>query len=65
MMTDDIEVKRLSRLIAILTQLQTKRLLTATELAEKFLISKSYNIKIYCVVILFVTNLIQLPKYQN
>ncbi|QQD14266.1 hypothetical protein [Sphingobacterium sp. UDSM-2020] len=46
MMTDDIEVKRLSRLIAIPTELQTKRLLTATELAEKFSISKSYNINI-------------------
>lgn len=39
-MRNDIEVKRLSRLTAILTQLQTKRLLTATELAEKFSISK-------------------------
>lgn len=34
------DTKRLSRLTAILTQLQTKRLLTATELAEKFSISK-------------------------
>ena len=32
----DNETKRLSRLAAILTQLQTKRLLTATRLAEKF-----------------------------
>lgn len=31
--------KRLSRLTAILTQLQTKRLLTASELAEKFSVS--------------------------
>src|SRR6478735_1606336 len=31
--------KRLPRLTAILTQLQTKRLLTATELAEKFEVS--------------------------
>ncbi|MEN5197548.1 tetratricopeptide repeat protein [Sphingobacterium faecium] len=46
MMTDDMEVKRLSRIIAILTQLQTKRLLTGAELAEKFSISKSYNINI-------------------
>ncbi|TJZ61498.1 YafY family transcriptional regulator [Sphingobacterium olei] len=34
------DTKRLSRLTAILTQLQTKRLLTASELAEKFSISK-------------------------
>lgn len=33
------DTKRLSRLTAILTQLQTKRLLTATELADKFLVS--------------------------
>ena len=33
------ETKRLSRLTAILTQLQTKRLLTSTELAEKFSVS--------------------------
>ncbi len=33
------ETKRLSRLIAILTQLQTKRLLTSTELANKFSVS--------------------------
>jgi len=33
------DTKRLSRLIAILTQLQTKRLLTATELADKFSVS--------------------------
>lgn len=36
----DNNTKRLSRLTAILTQLQTKRLLTATELAKKFLVSK-------------------------
>jgi predicted DNA-binding transcriptional regulator YafY len=36
----DNNTKRLSRLTAILTQLQTKRLLTANELAEKFSISK-------------------------
>ena len=35
----DNDTKRLSRLIAILTQLQTKRLLTATTLAEKFGVS--------------------------
>ena len=34
------DTKRLSRLTAIITQLQTKRLLTATELSKKFLISK-------------------------
>lgn len=33
------DIKRLSRLNAILTQLQTKRLLTATELADKFSVS--------------------------
>ncbi|MBC6109938.1 helix-turn-helix transcriptional regulator [Pedobacter fastidiosus] len=33
------DTKRLSRLTAILTQLQTKRLLTATELAKKFTVS--------------------------
>jgi predicted DNA-binding transcriptional regulator YafY len=33
------DTKRLSRLTAILTQLQTKRLLTATELANKFSVS--------------------------
>lgn len=33
------DTKRLSRLTAILTQLQTKRLLTASELANKFLVS--------------------------
>ncbi|MBC8051696.1 MAG: YafY family transcriptional regulator [Sphingobacteriaceae bacterium] len=37
---NDTDVKRLSRLTAILTQLQTKRLLTASELADKFLVSK-------------------------
>ncbi|MBN9379900.1 MAG: YafY family transcriptional regulator [Chitinophagaceae bacterium] len=36
---DNTEAKRLSRLTAILTQLQTKRLLTATELADKFSVS--------------------------
>jgi predicted DNA-binding transcriptional regulator YafY len=36
---NDNETKRLSRLTAILTQLQTKRLLTATTLAEKFNVS--------------------------
>ncbi|SHJ25135.1 WYL domain-containing protein [Mesonia phycicola] len=33
------ETKRLSRLTAILTRLQTKRLLTSTELADKFSVS--------------------------
>src|SRR3989337_270374 len=33
------DTKRLSRLIAMLTQLQTKRLLTATSLADKFNVS--------------------------
>jgi predicted DNA-binding transcriptional regulator YafY len=37
-MNDD-ETKRISRLTAILTQLQTKRLLTATELSHKFSVS--------------------------
>lgn len=37
---NDTDTKRLSRLTAILTQLQTKRLLTAAELAEKFSVSK-------------------------
>ncbi|TKC10166.1 YafY family transcriptional regulator [Pedobacter polaris] len=37
---NDNDTKRLSRLTAILIQLQAKRLLTATELAEKFSISK-------------------------
>jgi predicted DNA-binding transcriptional regulator YafY len=36
---NDNDTKRLSRLTAILTQLQTKRLLTAKSLAEKFNIS--------------------------
>ncbi len=36
---NDNETKRLSRLAAILTQLQTKRILTATGLAEKFSVS--------------------------
>ena len=35
----DNDTKRLSRLTAILTQLQTKRMLTATELAAKFSVS--------------------------
>lgn len=37
---NDNDTKRLSRLTAILTQLQTKRLLTASELANKFSVSK-------------------------
>ena len=36
---NDNDTKRLSRLTAILTQLQTKRLLTSTILAEKFNVS--------------------------
>ncbi len=36
---NDNDIKRLSRLTAILTQLQTKRLLTATTLADKFSVS--------------------------
>lgn len=36
---NDNDTKRLSRLTAILTQLQTKRLLTSTELANKFSVS--------------------------
>lgn len=36
---NDNDTKRLSRLTAILTQLQTKRVLTATELADKFSVS--------------------------
>lgn len=36
---NDNDTKRLSRLTAILTMLQTKRLLTATELANKFSVS--------------------------
>lgn len=36
---NDNDIKRLSRLTAILTQLQTKRLLTASALADKFLVS--------------------------
>ena len=36
---NDNDTKRLSRLTAILTQLQTKRLLTASELANKFSVS--------------------------
>lgn len=38
-MSDNKDTKRLSRLIAILTILQTKRLLTASELATKFSVS--------------------------
>ena len=38
-MTNDNATKRLSRLTAILTQLQTKRLITATALANKFKVS--------------------------
>lgn len=38
-MNDSKDTKRLSRLTAMLTQLQTKRLLTATELADKFSVS--------------------------
>lgn len=37
---DDIELKRISRLTAILTVLQSKRLITASDLASKFSISK-------------------------
>jgi predicted DNA-binding transcriptional regulator YafY len=36
---ENTDTKRLSRLTAILTQLQTKRLITATELASKFSVS--------------------------
>lgn len=36
---NDNDIKRLSRLTALLTQLQTKRLLTARELADKFSVS--------------------------
>jgi predicted DNA-binding transcriptional regulator YafY len=36
---NDNDTKRLSRLVAILTQLQTKRLITATALANKFNVS--------------------------
>jgi len=36
----DNDTKRLSRLTAILTQFQTKRIITATNLAEKFNVSK-------------------------
>lgn len=36
---DNKDIKRLSRLVAILTQLQTKRMLVAAELAEKFNVS--------------------------
>lgn len=39
-MNENNDTKRLSRLTAILTQLQTKRLLTASELADKFSVSK-------------------------
>lgn len=36
---NDNETKRLSRLVAILTQLQTNRVLTSTKLADKFSVS--------------------------
>lgn len=36
---NDSDIKRISRLIAILTQLQTKKILTSTTLAEKFGVS--------------------------
>lgn len=36
---NDNDTKRLSRLVAILTQLQTKRVLTSTKLSEKFRVS--------------------------
>lgn len=36
---DNTDIKRISRLTAIITQLQTKRLLTATQLAQKFDVS--------------------------
>ncbi|MGO2101437.1 MAG: helix-turn-helix transcriptional regulator [Psychroflexus halocasei] len=36
---NDNDIKRLSRLTAIVTQLQTKRLITSTSLAEKFAVS--------------------------
>jgi predicted DNA-binding transcriptional regulator YafY len=36
---NDNDTKRLSRLVAILTQLQTRRLITSTKLAEKFGVS--------------------------
>lgn len=36
---NDSDIKRLSRLTAILTQLQTKRILTSTTFAEKFGVS--------------------------
>ncbi len=38
-MMNDNDTKRLSRLTAILTQLQTRRLMTATTLADKFKVS--------------------------
>lgn len=38
-MKDDKEKKRISRLTAIITQLQTKRLVTSTELAKKYSVS--------------------------
>ncbi|RZF62655.1 helix-turn-helix transcriptional regulator [Sphingobacterium corticibacterium] len=37
---NDNDTKRISRLTAILTQLQTKRLLTSSELADRFSVSK-------------------------
>jgi predicted DNA-binding transcriptional regulator YafY len=36
---NDNDVKRISRLTAIITQLQTKRLLTSVQLAERFNVS--------------------------
>lgn len=39
-MPEQLELKRLSRLTAILTQLQTKKILTANDLSEKFQVSK-------------------------
>ncbi len=36
---NDSETKRLSRLVALLTLLQTKRLITAAELADRFAVS--------------------------
>ena len=40
MKMDSPEISRLSRLSAILIQIQTKRIVTATELAKKFQVSK-------------------------
>lgn len=38
-MDDNKDIKRIARLMAIITQLQTKRLLTATQLSQKFDVS--------------------------